>query len=99
MINLQKNNIDIANYIVDWYLHAGRQDLPWRNNISPYSSNVYDHRIDLWSVGILAFELTTGGPPFEADDQVQTYKRIAKLDLHFPEFLSEECKDFVSSLL
>ena len=36
MINLQKNNIDIANYIVDWYLHAGRQDLPWRNNISPY---------------------------------------------------------------
>jgi serine/threonine protein kinase len=70
-----------------------------QNNISPYSSNVYDHRIDLWSVGILAFELTTGGPPFEADDQAQTYKRIAKLDLHFPEHLSEECIDFISNLL
>ena len=36
MINTQKNNIGISNSIISWYLDNGRQDLPWRQNISPY---------------------------------------------------------------
>ena len=28
----------------------------------------YDKSIDVWSLGILAFEFTCGFPPFESDD-------------------------------
>jgi serine/threonine protein kinase len=28
------------------------------------SGKDYDHTVDLWSIGILAFELTTGETPF-----------------------------------
>lgn len=26
----------------------------------------YDHRVDIWGVGVLAFELCSGSPPFES---------------------------------
>ena len=59
----------------------------------------YDKSIDIWSLGILAFEFTCGFPPFEAEDQHQTYSRIRQLDLKFPGHLSNECKDFISKCL
>lgn len=35
--------------------------------ISPeqFSNNPYDQKIDSWSVGILAYEMLTGRPPYE----------------------------------
>lgn len=35
--------------------------------VSPEVSNgkAYDNKIDCWSVGVLAYELMTGFPPFE----------------------------------
>lgn len=30
------------------------------------SNSHYDHTIDIWSVGILAYEFLTGSPPFES---------------------------------
>jgi len=30
-----------------------------------HSSDPYDKTIDIWSVGVLAYELATGSPPFE----------------------------------
>ena len=59
----------------------------------------YDKSIDIWSLGILAFEFCCGFPPFEAETQNQTYLRINKLDLKFPEHLSAQSKDFICRCL
>jgi len=38
-------------------------------------------------------------PPFEADLPQETYKRIAKVDLMFPDQISQLARDFVAKLL
>jgi serine/threonine protein kinase len=59
----------------------------------------YDQRVDIWSVGVLAYEMLTGIPPFETDTTDKTYRRIDKLDLHFPSHLTDEEKDFILFIL
>jgi serine/threonine protein kinase len=62
-------------------------------------NNHYDRTVDIWSLGILAYEFVTGCPPFEEQEKSDTFKRIKKLDLKFEKGLSEECCDFVSGCL
>lgn len=51
----------------------------------------HDFGADLWSVGVLIFELLCGRPPFAAKDPMDTYNKIilgidrAKFPRHFPE--------------
>ena len=44
----------------------------------------YDNKIDVWSVGILAYEFVVGKPPFETGSHRQTHDKIRQLDYHFP---------------
>lgn len=59
----------------------------------------YNEKIDIWALGILMYELLVGAPPFEEDYKSATYKRIAKVDLKLPQFLSEDAKDLIKKLL
>lgn len=36
------------------------------------SKSEYDHTIDIWSIGILAYEFLTGKPPFESGMEHKT---------------------------
>ena len=39
----------------------------------------HDHKVDVWSLGVLTYEFIAGCAPFEADGPPeQTYRRIAK---------------------
>jgi len=59
----------------------------------------HDNTVDLWSLGILAYEFIVGSPPFEAQGHTETYKRISKAQVQFPDFVSPEARDLISKLL
>lgn len=57
--------------------------------------------VDLWSLGVLAYEFLYGSPPFEAAGHSDTYRRILAVDLTFPEtpHVSPQAKDLIRKLL
>lgn len=61
----------------------------------------YDEKVDLWCLGVLAYEFLCGKPPFEDKDFTACCHRILAVDYSFPEEYNvhEYAKDFISSLL
>jgi len=59
----------------------------------------HDHKVDNWSLGVLAYEFVVGRPPFEAQGQRETYKRISEVDVRFPRHVSKEAQHFIRALL
>ncbi|KAL2935403.1 Serine/threonine-protein kinase Aurora-3 [Bienertia sinuspersici] len=61
----------------------------------------HDCSVDNWTLGVLCYEFLFGVPPFEAESQRDTFKRIMKVDLNFPEApqVSVEAKDLICRLL
>ncbi|OAA62023.1 Serine/threonine-protein kinase domain protein [Niveomyces insectorum RCEF 264] len=63
--------------------------------VNPKISNyAYDRRVDLWSLGVLAYEFLVGEAPFE-DSAAMTHRRIARADMTVPAFVSEEATDLI----
>lgn len=55
----------------------------------------HDEKVDLWSLGVLCYEFLCGKPPFEAETNSGTYKRITSVDLRFPSHVSDGAKDLI----
>ncbi|KAL3848671.1 hypothetical protein ACJIZ3_010553 [Penstemon smallii] len=64
-------------------------------------NKAHDYAVDNWTLGILCYEFLYGSPPFEAESQKDTFRRIMKVDLSFPTtpVVSKEAKDLISQLL
>ncbi|PFH58986.1 hypothetical protein XA68_12962 [Ophiocordyceps unilateralis] len=62
------------------------------------SDNYYNEKIDLWSLGVLTYEFLVGEAPFE-DTPVMTHRRIARVDMSIPSFVSPEASDIIKRLL
>ncbi|XP_067904239.1 aurora kinase C-like [Heterodontus francisci] len=60
---------------------------------------MHDEKVDLWSLGVLCYEFLVGRPPFEAADRQETFRRISKVDIRFPSFITEGAKDLIIRLL
>jgi len=59
----------------------------------------HDSAVDIWSLGVLCYEFLVGHPPFEAEGNHATYRRISKVDLKFPPTMSPAARDLISKLL
>lgn len=63
------------------------------------SGRNYDHTVDIWAIGILAYELCTGDTPFYEKKKEDTMNRIIYSNFDFPPYCSEEIKSFVRSVV
>ncbi|RKP21163.1 Pkinase-domain-containing protein [Rozella allomycis CSF55] len=65
----------------------------------------HNHKVDLWSLGVLCFEFIVGSAPFEPDSgpetfpYTKTYHNIVHSDIKFPESVTDVAKDFIKGLL
>ena len=59
----------------------------------------YGPEIDIWCLGVLAFELLSGQPPFSAKGLPEMIAKIQKLEYKMPSFFSEDAKLFLSKIL
>lgn len=63
----------------------------------------YDASCDIWSVGVVAYILICGYPPFNGDTDPEIFKTIKTGSFTFPSkgwsSVSDECKDFIKCLL
>merc|ERR1719319_1578185 len=60
---------------------------------------MHDEKVDLWSLGVLTYEFLVGKPPFEAESNNETYRRITRVDLRFPPHVTQGAKDLITKLL
>uniref|UniRef100_A0A672IR90 Ribosomal protein S6 kinase n=1 Tax=Salarias fasciatus TaxID=181472 RepID=A0A672IR90_SALFA len=63
----------------------------------------HDKAVDWWSLGVLMYELLTGGSPFTVDGDENSHtdiaKRISKKDPPFPKDMGPLAKDLIQRLL
>jgi len=96
-------NIKIADF--GWSVHAPNSRRATMCGTLDYlppemiEGSMHDEKVDLWSLGVLTYEFLVGNPPFEAETNNETYRRITKVDLRFPSHLSTDAKDLISRLL
>lgn len=99
-----QSDLKIADF--GWSVHTGgesrRQTLCGTLDYLPpemIESKDHTSAVDNWALGILTYEFLTGKPPFETESHTETYRRIVKVDIHFPLGMSIEARHFISSLL
>ncbi|KAJ8257967.1 hypothetical protein GJAV_G00191680 [Gymnothorax javanicus] len=61
--------------------------------------HTHDEKVDLWSLGVLAYEFLVGKPPFETKSHEETYRKISRVEFTYPDHVSPESRDLISRLL
>ena len=59
----------------------------------------YNHSVDIWSYGIILYELFAGQPPFYTNNLYSLIKMIVKNQVKYPDKMSSEFKSFLKGLL
>jgi len=60
------------------------------------AERAYGREVDLWSVGVLTYELLVGSAPFWHESDAGTRNNIRKVRMHeFPDHVSNRARDFV----
>ena len=59
----------------------------------------HDTRVDIWSIGILMFELLSGYSPFVAKSNQELYQNLRKLKIQWPKDMPPLAKNLISKIL
>ena len=59
----------------------------------------YDYTVDLWSLGVLLYEMLHGYSPFKGKTDADTMGNILQCNISFKDGISEEAKSIIRSLL
>ncbi|KAH9624396.1 hypothetical protein KSS87_017951, partial [Heliosperma pusillum] len=59
----------------------------------------YNHTADLWSLGVILYELFVGQPPFYTNSVYALIRHIIKDPVKYPENISHDFKSFLKGLL
>ncbi|XP_055310282.1 aurora kinase C [Sitodiplosis mosellana] len=63
------------------------------------SGQPHTKQVDLWSLGVLCYELLTGEPPFQTGSYDETFVKITQVKYQMPDFVSQAAKHLISKLL
>ena len=63
------------------------------------AGKAHTRQVDLWSLGILCYEMLVGQAPFANKETTTLYKNIIEGKYEIPEFVSNPAKNFISKLL
>lgn len=61
----------------------------------------HSYEVDIWAIGVIAYTLLVGAPPFQAKTSKATWSRIKQVLYSFPRSLevTDGCKSFISACL
>ena len=62
------------------------------------TKNGYDYKSDLWSVGIILYEMLHGYTPFNVNNFIDLIKEIKKKDIQIKMDITPECEELIYSL-
>ncbi|CAL2028110.1 unnamed protein product [Caenorhabditis brenneri] len=55
--------------------------------------------VDLWAIGVLCYEFLVGNPPFEHENQGDTYSAIKEAKFDYPDYVKKGARDLIGKLL
>ena len=69
------------------------------NKIPEYKYSGYDEKLDIWSLGIIFYELLIGKNPFDACSMDELVEMVIKGDFYIPITISKEAISFLNCMM